>query len=151
MLQSNISKARVNVRYVYDTLVINKLKQNCKCDDSRRWNICLYASTYNLISLFKHSTHFNTRNKTNGISHFEKKIRFNGCMQARGSRENVVVHLRFRKLYRRGKMRYISCAGTVWDLGQNFAILRTSHLSYLIGFEKNVPLTETGNAYILIA
>jgi len=25
----------------------------------------------------------------------------------------------------------------VQDLGQNFAILRTSHLSYLIGFEKN--------------
>jgi len=37
----------------------------------------------------------------------------------------------------------------VRDLGQNSAILRTSHLSYLIGFEKNVVLTETGSAYVL--
>lgn len=26
-----------------------------------------------------------------------------------------------------------------------------SHLSYLIGFEKNVVLTETGSAYVLMA
>lgn len=72
-------------------------------------------------------------------------------MHARGSRRDVVVHLQFRKLYRHGKTMYIIRAATVRDLGQNFAILRTSHLSYLIGFGKNVVLTGMGSAYVLMA
>lgn len=71
--------------------------------------------------------------------------------EAESSRKNAVAHLRFRKLYRPGKTIYITRTETVRDLGQNFAILRTSHLSYLIGFEKNVVLTVTGNAYVLMA